>query len=690
MRCLDADASKAMVAEIDQAHKDGDTLGGVVEVLAYGVPVGLGSHVHWDRRLDARLAAALMGIQAIKGVEVGDGFELARVPGSKAHDEIVPAADGIRRASGRSGGTEGGMSTGELLRVRAAMKPIARCRARWPRWTSPPARPLRPTTSAPTCAPSRPQGSSPRRWSRWCWRTRSAEKFGGDSVTETRRNVQSLPRQPGRPVTGPLSSWSGPLGSGKSTVGRAARRAARRHAPGHRLRHRRAAGPGRCRRSSSTRASRTSVSWSGRPSGRASPGTRACSPSAVARSWTTSTRELLAGLPVVYPRWTSGRRSGGSASTRAPAARRQSAAAVACADGARRPLYTEVARAVVATDDRTPEEVAQAVLDALELETGMTDQAVTRIQVGGTAGTDPYEVLVGRQLLGELPGLIGAQAPRVAVLHPEALAETGEAVREDLADQGYEAIAIQVPNAEEAKTVEVAAYCWKALGQTGFTRTDVIVGVGGGATTDLAASSPRPGCAACAGSPCPPRCSAWSTRPSAARPASTPPRARTSSGAFHPPPGCCATSPRWTRSRQRLRQRARRDHQGRVHRRPGHPRPGRGRPRGRPHARRAAHRRADRALHPGQGRGGLRRPQGVRAREILNYGHTLAHAIEKNERYKWRHGAAVSVGMVFAAELGRLAGRLDDATADRHRAVLRRSGCRSPTAATSGRSCSTR
>ena len=78
-----------MVAEIDQAHKDGDTLGGVVEVLAYGVPVGLGSHVHWDRRLDARLAAALMGIQAIKGVEVGDGFELARVPGSKAHDEIV-------------------------------------------------------------------------------------------------------------------------------------------------------------------------------------------------------------------------------------------------------------------------------------------------------------------------------------------------------------------------------------------------------------------------------------------------------------------------------------------------------------------------------------------------------------------------------------------------------------------------
>ncbi len=125
VRCLDADASKAMVAEIDQAHKDGDTLGGVVEVLAYGVPVGLGSHVHWDRRLDARLAAALMGIQAIKGVEVGDGFDLARVPGSKAHDEIVTTEDGIKRTSGRSGGTEGGLTTGELLRVRAAMKPIA-------------------------------------------------------------------------------------------------------------------------------------------------------------------------------------------------------------------------------------------------------------------------------------------------------------------------------------------------------------------------------------------------------------------------------------------------------------------------------------------------------------------------------------------------------------------------------------
>ncbi|MQA79865.1 MAG: chorismate synthase [Streptosporangiales bacterium] len=125
MRCADADTSKLMVAEVDAAKSDGDTLGGIVEVVVHGLPPGLGSHTHWDRRLDARLAGALMGIQAIKGVEVGDGFDVARSRGSQAHDEIVNTDDGIRRASGRSGGTEGGMTTGELLRVRAAMKPIS-------------------------------------------------------------------------------------------------------------------------------------------------------------------------------------------------------------------------------------------------------------------------------------------------------------------------------------------------------------------------------------------------------------------------------------------------------------------------------------------------------------------------------------------------------------------------------------
>ncbi len=125
VRCLDPQASAAMVAEVDAARADGDTLGGVVEVVVHGLPPGLGSHVHWDRRLDSRLAAALMGVQAIKGVEVGDGFAVSRARGSVAHDEIEAGPDGVRRRSNRSGGTEGGMSTGEVLRVRAAMKPIS-------------------------------------------------------------------------------------------------------------------------------------------------------------------------------------------------------------------------------------------------------------------------------------------------------------------------------------------------------------------------------------------------------------------------------------------------------------------------------------------------------------------------------------------------------------------------------------
>jgi chorismate synthase len=126
VRTLDPAGSAGMVAEVEAARAAGDTLGGVVEVLAWGVPPGLGSHVHWDRRLDSRLAGALMGIQAIKGVEVGDGFRTAARRGSQAHDEMERDAAGvIRRRTSRAGGTEGGMSVGGLLRVRAAMKPIS-------------------------------------------------------------------------------------------------------------------------------------------------------------------------------------------------------------------------------------------------------------------------------------------------------------------------------------------------------------------------------------------------------------------------------------------------------------------------------------------------------------------------------------------------------------------------------------
>jgi chorismate synthase len=189
VRCLDEFASRRMVEEIDQARKDGDTLGGVVEVLAYGLPPGLGSHVHWDRRLDARLAAALMGVQAIKGVEIGDGFGLARIRGSQAHDEIVPGPDGPRRVTGHAGGTEGGLSTGELLRVRAAMKPIA---------TVPRALATIDTRTG-TAATAHHQRSDicavpaagivAEAMVALVLADAVAEKFGGDHVEETRRNV---------------------------------------------------------------------------------------------------------------------------------------------------------------------------------------------------------------------------------------------------------------------------------------------------------------------------------------------------------------------------------------------------------------------------------------------------------------------------------------------------------------------
>jgi len=190
VRCFDPEASALMQDEIDLARKEGDTLGGVVEVVVTGLPPGLGSHVHWDRRLDSRLAGALMGIQAIKGVEIGDGFELAATRGSQAHDEIIRTADGIRRASGRSGGTEGGMSTGETLRVRAAMKPIS---------TVPRAlRTVDTSTGEQTTAHNQRSdvcavpaaGIVAEAMVALVLADSTLEKFGGDSVQETRRNVR--------------------------------------------------------------------------------------------------------------------------------------------------------------------------------------------------------------------------------------------------------------------------------------------------------------------------------------------------------------------------------------------------------------------------------------------------------------------------------------------------------------------
>ncbi|GAA1976725.1 3-dehydroquinate synthase [Kitasatospora viridis] len=293
------------------------------------------------------------------------------------------------------------------------------------------------------------------------------------------------------------------------------------------------------------------------------------------------------------------------------------------------------------------------------------------IHVGGSAGHDPYDVLIGRQLLGELAHLIGGQARRVAIIHPEALAATGDVIREDLAAEGYEAIVLQVPNAEEAKSAEVAAYCWSVLGQTGFTRSDVIIGLGGGATTDLAGFVAATWL----------RGVRWISMPTTllgmvdaavgGKTGINIAEGKNMVGAFHPPVGVLAdlatleTVPKHDYvsglaevikcgfiADPAILDLIESDPEGATT------------PDG-PHTveliRRSIQVKADVVS------GDLKESG---RREILNYGHTLGHAIERNERYKWRHGAAISIGMLFAAELGRLAGRLDDATADRHRAVL--------------------
>jgi len=191
VRAFGKDAEASMIAEIEAAKKAGDTLGGIVEVIVDGLPIGLGSHVSGETRLDAQLAAALMSIQAIKGVEVGDGFEEARRRGSEAHDEILRGENGIYRETNRAGGLEGGMTNGEQLRVRAAMKPIS---------TVP--RALRTldmaTGDAATAIHQRSDvcavpaaGVVAEAMVALVLARATLEKFGGDSVEETRRNVQA-------------------------------------------------------------------------------------------------------------------------------------------------------------------------------------------------------------------------------------------------------------------------------------------------------------------------------------------------------------------------------------------------------------------------------------------------------------------------------------------------------------------
>ena len=192
VRCADSQSSQAMIAEIEKAHRDGDTLGGVVEVLAFNVPPGLGSHVHWDRRLDSKLAGAVMGIQAIKGVEIGDGFQTATRRGSVAHDEIEKNSKGaIVRRTDRAGGTEGGMSNGEILRVRAAMKPISTVPKALDTIDVSTGEAAKAINQRSDVCAVPAAGVVAEAMVALVLAEAVLEKFGGDSVTETRRNFES-------------------------------------------------------------------------------------------------------------------------------------------------------------------------------------------------------------------------------------------------------------------------------------------------------------------------------------------------------------------------------------------------------------------------------------------------------------------------------------------------------------------
>jgi 3-dehydroquinate synthase len=292
---------------------------------------------------------------------------------------------------------------------------------------------------------------------------------------------------------------------------------------------------------------------------------------------------------------------------------------------------------------------------------------ITRIEVGGPA---PYPVLIGHGLLGELAALLG-DAARVAVIHPPTLRATADAVRTDLGRSGYDTQLIEVPDGEDAKKLEVAGFCWDVLGQVGFTRSDAIVGLGGGATTDLA------GWVA----------AAWLRGVTVVQVATTlagmvdaaiggktginTARGKNLVGAFHPPAGvvCDLATLETLPPNDYVAGLAEVVKCGFI---------------ADPAILDLIEADPSAAAKPGSAveRELVERSVRVKAhvvaedltekglREILNYGHTLGHAIERAERYRWRHGAAVSIGLVYAAALGRLLGRLDDATADRHRAVL--------------------
>ena len=292
----------------------------------------------------------------------------------------------------------------------------------------------------------------------------------------------------------------------------------------------------------------------------------------------------------------------------------------------------------------------------------------TRITV---AGEQSYDVVVGHGLLGELAGLLGADVRRVLVVHPKALRATGEAVRDDLVEAGFEAFLAEVPDAEEAKTAQVAAFLWGVLGQADFTRTDAVVGVGGGAVTDLAGFVGATWLRGVRVVQVPTTLLAMVDAAVGGKTGINTAEGKNLVGAFHPPVGVlCDLDTLETLPRNDfiagfaevvkcgfiadpvILDLIEADPDAAT-RWDG--------PVTRDLVERSIRIKADVVAEDLRDTG---------RREFLNYGHTLAHAVELVERYHWRHGAAVSVGLVYAAELARLAGRLDDATAERHRTVL--------------------
>ena len=302
----------------------------------------------------------------------------------------------------------------------------------------------------------------------------------------------------------------------------------------------------------------------------------------------------------------------------------------------------------------------------------MTD-APTRITVRGER---PYDVVVGRGLLGELPALVG-DAHRVAVVHPRALRATGDAVRADLAEQGYDVVVAEVPDGEEAKSAAVAGFLWQVLGRAGFTRSDVVVAVGGGATTDLAGFAAATWLRGVKVVHVPTTLLAMVDAAVGGKTGINTAEGKNLVGAFHPPAGVlCDLAALDSLPQHELVSGMAEVAKGGFIADPtildlleDDPadalRPESARLR--ELVERKIRVKAD--VVGADLRESVAAGQGV-SREVLNYGHTLGHAIEQVERYQWRHGAAISIGMVYVAELARIAGRLDDATVERHRSVL--------------------